>query len=84
MYPWQKPFKANILKKEDVFPFRLYEFEGRKFYSYNNVHNIVSKWYGPQSCRKDLTQEWIETLPEEKRIAKHTKNINLNGEKKND
>lgn len=83
MIPWEKPFKAPAFKKEDVFPFRLYEFEGRKFYSYNNIPPIVSQWYGPQCYRKDMSKEWVETYPVEKRLPKHTKDINLHGETKN-
>ncbi len=82
LIPWEKPFKSPSFSKKDVLPFRLYEFEGREFYSYNNIPNIVSKWYGPQCYRKDISKEWIETLPIEKRKPKHTKDINLHGETK--
>ena len=34
--PWEKFFKEPKFLKEDVYPFKEYEFEGRKFYSYNN------------------------------------------------
>lgn len=82
MIPWEKPFKSPAFKKEYILPFRAYEFEERKFYSYNNIPPIVSKWYSPNCYRKDMNKEWVETFPISKRLPKHTKDINLHGEKK--
>lgn len=78
--PWEKFLHEPIFLKEDVFPFKLYDFEGRKFYSYNNIEKILTKWYGPNCLKKWNGQEWEETLPIEKRKPKHTAYINLNGD----
>ncbi len=80
--PWEKFLKEPIFLKEDVFPFKLYDFEGRQFYSYNNIEKILKEWYGPNCLKKWNGQEWEETLPIEKRKPKHTAYINLHGDSK--
>ena len=75
--PWEKFLKEPIFLKEDVYPFKLYEFEGRKYYSYNNVEKVVKEWYGPNCLKKWNGKEYVETLPVEKRKPKHCVDINL-------
>lgn len=78
--PWEKFLKEPVFLKEDVYPFKLYDFEGRKFYSYNNIEKILKEWYGPNCLKKWDGHKWVETLPIEKRKPKHTVDLNLNGE----
>lgn len=78
--PWEKFLKEPVFLKEDVLPFKLYEFEGRQFYSYNNIEKILKQWYGPNCLKKKVGNHYEETLPIEKRHPKHVKDINLNGE----
>ena len=78
--PWEKFLHEPVFKKEDVYPFKLYEFEGRQFYSYNNIEKILKEWYGPNCLKKWDGKKWVETLPVEKRHPKHTANLNLEGE----
>lgn len=78
--PWEKFMHEPVFLKEDVYPFKLYEFEGRQFYSYNNIEKILKQWYGPNCLKKWNGKKWIETLPIEKRKPKHTVDLNLNGE----
>ena len=80
--PWEKFLHEPIFEKKDVLPFKLYEFEGRKFYSYNNIEKIMKQWYGDNCLKKWNGKYWEETLPEEKRKPKHCVDLNLNGEKK--
>ena len=69
-----------VFLKNDVYPVKLYDFEGRKYYSYNNIEKIMKEWYGP-NCLKRLERDvYVETLPVEKRKPKHIKEINLEGE----
>lgn len=78
--PWEKFLKEPKFKRDDVYPFVLYDFEGRKFYSYHNIKNVVTQWYGPNCLKKWNGKEWVETLPVEKRHPKHAVDLNLNGE----
>ena len=81
-YLWLKINHEPVFLKEDVYPFKLYEFEGRKFYSFNNIENVLKKWYGPNCLKKWDGKKWVETLPVEKRKPGHIRNINLDGDKK--
>ena len=80
--PWEKFLKEPVFLKEDILPFKLYEFEGRQYYSYNNIEKILKQWYGPNCLKKWDGKKWVETLPEHKRVPKHTVHLNLNGETK--
>ena len=40
----------------------------------------MKEWYGPKCLKKWDGKKWIETLPKEKRQAKHTKDLNLKGD----
>ena len=42
--PWEKFMHEPVFLKEDVLPFKLYEFEGRKYYSYNNIEKVLKQW----------------------------------------
>lgn len=81
--PWEKFLKEPVFLKEDVYPLKKYEFEGRMFYSYNNIEKIMHEWYGPNCLKKWNGTEYVETLPVEKRKPKHVKDINLKSDKKN-
>jgi len=80
--PWEKFLHEPVFKKEDVYPFKLYEFEGRQYYSYNNIEKVLKEWYGPNCLKKWNGKKWVETLPVHKRKPKHTANLNLKNEKK--
>lgn len=75
--PWEKFMHEPIFLKDDVYPFKLYEFEGRQYYSYNNIEEVMKKWYGPNCLKKWNGEKYVETLPIEKRKPKHVANINL-------
>lgn len=79
--PWEKFMHEPVFLKKDILPFKLYEFEGRKFYSYNNIEKILKEWYGPNCLKKWDGKKWVETLPVEKRKPKHTVDLNLHGSK---
>ena len=82
--PWEKFLKEPVFLKKDVYPFKKYEFEGRQFYSYNNIEKVLKEWYGENCLKKWNGKEWEETLPIEKRKPKHAVDINLKGDKKNE
>ena len=78
--PWEKFLREPIFKKDDVYPVREYDFEGHRFYSYNNAETIMKKWYGKNCLKYREDERWCEPLPKPKRHIKHTKDLNLNGE----
>ena len=80
--PWEKFMHEPVFLKEDILPFKLYDFEGRKFYSYNNIEKILKEWYGNNCLKKWDGKKWVETLPVEKRKPKHTVDLNLEGSNK--
>jgi len=85
--PWEKFMHEPVFLKKDVYPFKLYEFEGREYYSYNNIEKVLKEWYGPNCLKKWDGKKWIETLPKEKRQPKHTVKLSLKNDyidKKND
>ncbi len=78
--PWEKFLREPAFDIDDVLPFTLYEFEGRQFYSYHNIENVVHKWYGPNCTKKWNGEYYEETLPVEKRKSKHAVLVNLHGD----
>lgn len=79
--PWEKFMHEPIFFKNDILPVKEYNFEGRKYYSYNNIEKILKSWYG-DNCLKKYNNDkeiWEETLDVNKRHPKHVKDINLVG-----
>ena len=79
LIPWEKFMHEPVFKKNDVLPVREYEFEGRKYYSYNKIEKVLKQWYG-DNCLKKWNKDkliWEETLPNNKRNSKHIKDIDL-------
>ncbi len=64
------PFKGHIFKYEDVFPAIDIKFENTKFMIANNYDSFL---------RMDIGEDYMTLPPENKRIAKHTVDINLHG-----
>ena len=78
--PWEKFLHEPVFLKRDVYPVKLYEFEGRKYYSYNNIEKVLKEWYGPNCLKRLENGVYVETLPIDKRKPKHIRDINLDGE----
>ena len=78
-YPWTKLNHDPVFLNKDIYPFKLYDFEGRKFYSFNNIEKVLKEWYSPNCLKKWDGKKWVETLPVEKRKPKHTVDLNLHG-----
>lgn len=81
--PWEKFLREPIFKRSDVYPVKEYDFEGHRFYSYQNPETIMKKWYGDNCLKFWDGERWCEPLPKSKRHIKHTKDLNLNGETSN-
>ena len=75
--PWEKFMKEPVFRKKDVYPFQLYEFEGREYYSYRNLETIMTQWYGLGSLKQWDGDKWVEPFPFEKRKPSHVVDLNL-------
>lgn len=77
--PWQDLLYSKHLSypREMIFPFREYEFEGEKFYSFNQLEAYCKYQYGDQSVKKWEDGKWIDPYPSFKRKMKHLINFNL-------
>lgn len=64
------PFKGHIFKYDEVFPAKEILFENHKFMIANNYDAFL---------RMDIGSTYMTPPPENKRIAKHTVDINLEG-----
>ncbi|MEI7667389.1 MAG: LicD family protein [Erysipelotrichaceae bacterium] len=77
--PWEKFLREPVFKKSDILPFKLYLFEGREYYSYQNIETVLGQWFGLNCFKKWVNDHYEETLPVEKRKPKHIIDLNLNG-----
>ena len=64
LIPWEKFMKEPVFLKEDILPVKEYMFEGRSYYSYNNIEKVLKKWYG-NNCLKKYNEK-IQTDGTEK------------------
>ena len=62
---------------EVIYPFREYDFEGHKLFSFNNVEEFCKLCYGQKSLKYFEDGVWKDPLPMEKRNAKHHKAYSL-------
>ena len=63
--------------RDVIYPFREYDFNGEKIYSFNNVEEFCRLCYGQKSLRKLVNGEWVDPYPQEKRGSKHNMTFNL-------
>ena len=64
--------------KDVIYPFREYDFNGHKLYSFNNVEEFCRLCYGEKSLRKLVDGKWVDPYPVKKRNPKHNTTFNLN------
>jgi hypothetical protein len=64
--------------KEVIYPFKEYEFCGKKVYSFNNVEEFVRLRYGNKAMKKfDENGDAIDPFLEKNRKSGHIKRINI-------
>lgn len=73
-WTWVKPWKGHIFKYDDIYPVRRVQFENQQFCIANDYHQFL--------CT-DMGADYMTPPPENKRFPKHTKDINLHGDKPN-
>ena len=64
--------------RDVIYPFREYEFEGYKLYSFNNAEEFAKIRYKTSSLKEYKNGKWVDNFPDEKRRLEHLKNFNLN------
>ena len=78
---WGEAFEVSF-PRDIIYPFREYDFEGHKLYSFNNVKEFCRLRYGDKSLRKFDGEKWYDPYPERKRKSHHTTNFSLTRTKK--
>ena len=78
--PFQKA-KINLYPREMIYPFKEYEFNGHKFYSFNNIVGFCLARYG-EGCLKHYDGEkYIDYFPKNKRKTAHVRRFHIPKEK---
>lgn len=67
----------NAFPKDVIYPFREYEFEGKKLFSFNNVEEFCRLRYGEKALKKWDGEKYISTYPISKQKIRHFKEFNL-------
>lgn len=77
--PWQPIPKSyyRSIPRDVVYPFKEYEFEGRKYFSFNNIEEFCRICYGDRWLRKWDGEKWFDPFPLSKRKIPHIKIFNL-------
>jgi hypothetical protein len=63
--------------KEVILPFKEYDFEGHKIYSFNNIPEFCKIWWGESSLREFKDGKWIDNYPKKERKLRHAKKIKI-------
>ena len=79
---WGEEKEHLSYPREVIYPFKEYDFEGHKLYSFNDVKEFCRLCYGEKSLRYWENNKWNEPLPKEKQVAKHSKEYSLTRKKK--
>lgn len=75
---WESIVDKLSFPRDVIYPFREYDFEGHKLYSFNNVEEFCRLRYSEKSLAKYVDGKWVDNFPMEKRNpSKHYKNYNL-------
>ena len=75
--------KINLYPREMIYPFREYEFNGHKFFSFNNIVGFCLARYG-EGCLKHFDGEkYVDYFPKNKRKTMHVRRFHIPKEKEN-
>ena len=74
---WAEKKEYISYPREIIYPFKEYDFEGHKLYSFQNVEEFCRMAYGEKCLRKLVDGKWVDPLPLEKRKAKHNAGYSL-------
>ncbi|MCB9498071.1 MAG: LicD family protein [Erysipelotrichaceae bacterium] len=74
---WGSEVKALSYPREVIFPFKEYDFQGHRLYSFNNVREFCRLKFGEKCFNVYDGKKWISRYPFRKRKAKHFKKFSL-------
>jgi len=74
--PFPNP-KQNLLPKEVVYPFKEYDFNGHKLYSFNDIEGFLKIFFGECCLKKFANDKWYDPYPLKKRHSQHIKDFYL-------
>ena len=80
MIPFQTA-KVNLYPREMIYPFKEYEFNGHKFFSFNNIVGFCLVRYG-EGCLKHFDGEkYVDYFPKRQRKTMHIRRFHIPKEK---
>lgn len=79
---WSDEVDKLSFPRDVIFPFREYDFEGHKIYSFNDVKEFARLRYGDKSLRKWDGEKWVDPYPIERKKVGHIKKFSLNRREK--
>ena len=82
--PWQDYKMENDSlkwKKDIIYPFKEYEFEGHKLYSFNDIEAFIDTWFKAKAKREFINGKWCDPYPQNKRKMEHIKEFLLTKKK---
>ena len=74
---WSDLVNKLAFPRDVIYPFKEYDFEGHKLFSFNNVEEFCRLRYGEKSLRKWDGEKWYDPFPQERRKVDHIKHYNL-------
>ena len=74
---WGGEVKNLSYPREVIYPFREYDFQGHKLYSFNDLREFCRLKWGPKCFNVYSKGKWISRYPYRKRKPKHFKKFSL-------
>ena len=78
---WGAPMKALVYPKDVIYPFKEYEFEGHKFYSFANVYEFCKIKFGEKGFNVWDGEKWVNKFPNYRKNPKHFRKFSLSRKK---
>ena len=69
--------KENLFPREVIYPFKEYDFNGHKLYSFNNIEAFATQFFGKNCLKVFDGEKYIDPWPEKERKAMHVKKFNF-------
>ena len=70
--------KENLIPREAIYPFKEYEFNGHKLYSFNDVEAFLKQFFGKKALKTFDGEKYIDPWPKNERKAMHVKDFDFN------